>query len=54
VLMAIFTVLTIADVATADKPLGYHLVALNWLIVAIVWVGIYVALFWAPSLSAPT
>ena len=54
VLLAAYAVLTIAGFATADKPLGYHLVALNWLIIAVVWVGIYVALFWAPTLLAPT
>jgi hypothetical protein len=52
VLVAAFTVLTIAGFATADKPLGYHLVALNWVIVAIVWVGVYLGLYLAPSLLA--
>jgi len=52
VLLAIYTVLTIAGLTTADKPLGYHLVALNWLIVAVVWTVTYLALYLAPSLSA--
>lgn len=52
VLMAVFTVLTIAGFATADKPLGYHLVALNWAIVAAVWVIAYLVLYLAPSLFA--
>ncbi len=54
VLLAFYTVLTIAGLATADKPLGYHLVALNWLIVAVVWVGAYLGLYVAPSLFAPS
>jgi heme/copper-type cytochrome/quinol oxidase subunit 3 len=52
VLLAIYTVLTIAGLATADKPLGYHLVALNWLIVAAVWTLTYLALYLTPSLLA--
>jgi hypothetical protein len=51
-LLAVYTVLTIAGLATADKPLGYHLVALNWLIVAAVWVIAYLGLYLAPSLLA--
>jgi heme/copper-type cytochrome/quinol oxidase subunit 3 len=52
VLLAIYTVLTIAGLATADKPLGYHLVALNWLIVAVVWTLTYLALYLAPTFFA--
>ena len=51
-LLAVYTVLAIAGLATADKPLGYHLVALNWLIVATVWVIAYLGLYLAPSLFA--
>jgi heme/copper-type cytochrome/quinol oxidase subunit 3 len=51
-LLAIYTVLTIAGFATADKPLGYHLVALNWLIIAVVWVIAYLGLYLAPSVFA--
>lgn len=51
-LLAVYTVLAIAGLATADKPLGYHLVALNWLIIAVVWVIAYLGLYLAPSLLA--
>ncbi len=54
VLLAVYTVLTIAGLATADKPLGYHLAALNWLIIAVVWVVAYLGLYVAPSLLAPS
>ena len=45
VLFAIYTVLAIAGVATSGKPLGYHLVVLNWIIVAIVWLVVFLALY---------
>lgn len=50
-LLALSTVLVIAGVATKEKPLGFHVVALNWAIVAVVWVVAYLALYVAPSLS---
>jgi hypothetical protein len=49
VLFAIFTILAIAGVATAGRPLGYHLVVLNWLFAAIVWAGIYLGFYLAPT-----
>jgi hypothetical protein len=48
VLVAIYTVLAIADVSNPGKPLGYHLVELNWIIVAIVWIVVYLAAYLAP------
>jgi hypothetical protein len=51
VLLAIFTVLAIAGVATSGQPLGYHLVVLNWLIVAIVWVVVYLAFYVVPTVT---
>lgn len=51
-LMAAYTVLTIGGLATADKPLGYHLVALNWVVVAAVWLISYLGLYLAPTLFA--
>ncbi len=51
-LLALSTVLVIAGVATQEKPFGFHVVALNWAIVAVVWVVAYLALYVAPSLSA--
>jgi heme/copper-type cytochrome/quinol oxidase subunit 3 len=50
--LAIGAVLAIAGVATPAKPLGFHLVALNWMIVSIVWIAIYLGLFVLPSLNA--
>ncbi len=50
VLMAACVVLAIAGVATAGKPLGYHLAVLNWMIVAIIWVALYLGLYAAPGL----
>jgi heme/copper-type cytochrome/quinol oxidase subunit 3 len=49
-LLAVFAVLTIAGVATADRPVGYHLAVLNWMIVAVVWTLAYLGLYLTPSL----
>ncbi len=43
VLLAIPAVLAIAGVVTRERPLGFRLAALNWVIVAAVWVIFYVA-----------
>lgn len=51
ILLAIYSVLAIAGVANAGKPLGYHLVVLNWAIVSLVWVAVFVGLYLAPSMS---
>jgi heme/copper-type cytochrome/quinol oxidase subunit 3 len=50
--LAIGTVLAIAGVSTPARPLGFHLVALNWLIVSGVWIAVYLGLFVLPSLNA--
>jgi heme/copper-type cytochrome/quinol oxidase subunit 3 len=50
ILLAIFSVLAIAGIANAGKPLGYHLVVLNWTIVAVVWVAVFVGLYALPGL----
>lgn len=52
VAFAAYAVLTIAGVATSGKPLGFHLVVLNWMVVALVWIAIYVGLFALPDLMA--
>ena len=52
ILLALSVVLLIAGVATKQKPLGFHVVALNWAVVAAVWVVTYLVLYLAPSLSA--
>lgn len=48
-LVAVFIGLTIAEMATRARPLGFHLVALNWLIVVAMWIGAYLVLYAAPS-----
>jgi hypothetical protein len=50
VLLAIYTVLSIAGISNAGKPLGYHLVVVNWAIVAIVWAALYLGLYVSPGL----
>jgi hypothetical protein len=52
-LMVISIVLLIAGVATKERPLGFHVVALNWAVVAVVWLVAYLVLYLAPALSAP-
>ena len=50
VLLAVYTVLSIAGISNAGKPLGYHLVVVNWAIVAIVWAALYLGLYASPGL----
>ena len=50
-LLALSTVAVIAGLATREKPWGFHVVALNWAVVAGVWLVAYLALYVAPSLS---
>jgi hypothetical protein len=50
VVLAIYTVLSIAGLSTAGRPLGYHLAVLNWAIVAIVWAALYLGLYASPGL----
>jgi hypothetical protein len=50
VLLAVYTVLSIAGISNAGRPLGYHLVVLNWVLVAIVWAALYLGLYLAPGL----
>lgn len=50
VLLAIYTVLSIAGLSTAGRPLGYHLAVVNWAIVAIVWAALYLGLYASPGL----
>ncbi len=46
-----FIGLLIAELSTREKPRGFHLVALNWLFVVVIWVGAYIVLYVAPSLG---
>jgi heme/copper-type cytochrome/quinol oxidase subunit 3 len=43
VLLAIPSVLAIAGIVTRERPLGFRFAALNWVVVAVVWVVFYVA-----------
>jgi heme/copper-type cytochrome/quinol oxidase subunit 3 len=49
--MVAFIGLTIAELATRERPRGFHLVALNWLFVVVMWIGSYLVLYVAPSLG---
>lgn len=51
-LLALCVVLVIAGIATKERSLGFHVVALNWAVVAAVWVVSYLALYLAPALAA--
>jgi heme/copper-type cytochrome/quinol oxidase subunit 3 len=50
--LAVGAVLAIAGVATTEKPLGFHLVALNWIVVSVVWLLMYLGLFVLPFINA--
>ncbi|RYY91621.1 MAG: hypothetical protein EON61_27515 [Alphaproteobacteria bacterium] len=52
VLLALSIVAIIAGVATKSRPFGFHVVALNWAVVAGVWVVTYILLYLAPALMA--
>jgi hypothetical protein len=41
-------VLVIAGVATREKPLGFQVVAINWVVLAASWLVIFVVLFVLP------
>lgn len=47
-LFAVSTVLVIAGVATREKPLGFQVVAINWIVLAASWLAIFVAVFVIP------
>lgn len=48
VLLAIPAVLAIAGIVTRERPLGFRLAALNWVLVAVVWVVFYLACYVLP------
>ena len=50
--LAVGAVLAIAGIATTEKPLGFHLVALNWIVVSVVWLLMYIGLFVLPFINA--
>ena len=47
-LFAVSTVLVIAGVATRENPLGFQVVAINWVLLAASWLVIFVVLFVLP------
>ncbi len=52
VLFALSIVAIIAGLASKSRPFGFHVVALNWVVVAATWVVTYIALYLAPALAA--
>lgn len=48
VMLAMPAVLVIAGIVTRDRPLGFRLAALNWVVIAVVWVIFYLACHVAP------
>jgi heme/copper-type cytochrome/quinol oxidase subunit 3 len=50
--LATGAVLAIAGIATPERPLGFHIVALNWIVVSVVWLLIYAGLFVLPFINA--
>jgi hypothetical protein len=47
-LFAVATVLVIAGVATREKPLGFQVVAINWVLLAASWLLIFLVVFVIP------
>jgi hypothetical protein len=47
-LFAVATVLVIAGVATREKPLGFQVVAINWVLLAASWLVIFIVVFVIP------
>jgi hypothetical protein len=47
-LFAVSTVLVIAGIATREKPLGFQVVAINWVLLAAIWLALFVTLFVIP------
>jgi len=47
-LFAIATVLVIAGIATRERPLGFQVVALNWVVLAAIWLVLFVGVFVIP------
>jgi hypothetical protein len=47
-LFAVSTVLIIAGIATREKPLGFQVVAINWIVLAAIWLVLFVVLFVTP------
>lgn len=48
VVLVAFLGLVIADIAKPDRTLGFGWAAANWVIVAAIWIGLYLGMFLAP------
>jgi hypothetical protein len=51
-LYAVSVVLVIAGFATKERPLGYQIVALNWIVIAVIWLAMWVILYVLPHKPA--
>ena len=51
-LYAVSVVLVIAGFATKERPLGYQFVALNWIVIAVIWLAMWVFLYVIPHKPA--
>lgn len=51
-LYAVSVVLVIAGFATRERPLGYQVVALNWIVIAVIWLAMWVFLYVLPHKPA--
>lgn len=51
-LFAVSTVLIIAGIATREKPMGFQIVALNWIVIAAIWLAMWVFLYVVPHKPA--
>lgn len=51
-LYAVSVVLVIAGIATRERPLGYQVVALNWIVIAVIWLAMWVFLYVLPHKPA--
>ena len=51
-LYAVSVVLVIAGFATKERPLGYQIVALNWIVIAVIWLAMWVFLYVLPHKPA--
>ncbi len=53
-LFAVSSVLVIAGIATRERPLGFQYVALNWIIIAVVWLAAWGLLYVMPYRGSPS
>lgn len=51
-LFAVSTVLIIAGIATRERPMGFQIVALNWIVIASIWLAMWVFLYVVPHKPA--